>query len=387
VPEGATTGPITIGRGLLKATSSSDFTVIPEQEVISLPAFGGWYYDSDSEYYKPCYWIGTERTDLPLGEYEGGYAVSPTVMVGTTVYVAGGYNGGDDGWMDVPCYWAGSTLQPLHVPAEASWSRTVGIAVNNGVIYTAGFFEYEDEMGYHVQPCYWEGTELKLLSIPEEGDYSGGWAGAITISNDTIYISGSIWNDYDEESACYWEITAGEVDRIDLPAADESGIYWANAIAVSGDTVYTAGSYEGYGGYGGYVPCYWTNTDEPVALTEPLEMYEYRAEATSIAVSGGSVYIGLMETYYDEEDNYISSPWYWKDGVRTDLLDPDSNDESHFWAVAMSVIGDIVYSGGYSSPLEEKGVNATYWTGETPVIIDESDYDSMIVGGWLGMAM
>ncbi len=318
VPEGATTGKITVTARGLTASSSSDFTVISEQAAV-LPAFGGSYVGviSDQKQELPCYWIGTERTDLPIGEYQGGFAISPTVMVGTTVYAAGGCYEGEDFF---PSYWVGASLYLLDIPDGLNWWEVNGIAVYNGEVYTVGLY---DAGGGEVA-CYWKGTEgpFDLTDLENEE----GWASAVTVSGDTIYISGSTQGEYPEK-ACYWKITGDTFERVDLPDMVDPDYEWvyptyATSIAVSDGTVYAAG---GYGGFDWLsFPCYWENDDDPVPLASVTDFYGYMGMAHSIAVSGDSVYIGAVESYeaYNEdEDTYaeVTTSWFWKDGERTVL--------------------------------------------------------------------
>ena len=65
---------------------------------------------------------------------------------------------------------------------------------------------------------------------------SGGHAQAISVSGGTVYAAG-YYTDYTVNVPCYWEGT----NKHDLPSSAESNGGYATSIAVAGGTVYAAG--------------------------------------------------------------------------------------------------------------------------------------------------
>jgi hypothetical protein len=118
--------------------------------------------------------------------------------------------------------------------------------------YVAGY--YDD--GGNSKPCYWAGGTKQDLPL---GDGARGFAQAIAVSGGTVYAAGYYVDGGGSDIPCYW---AGGTKQ-DLPIGDGTG-GGAGAIAVSGGSVYVAGSYVTGSNS---TPCYWaggTKYDLPI---------------------------------------------------------------------------------------------------------------------------
>jgi hypothetical protein len=369
VPEGASTGKITVAVGGNTATSSSDFTIV---EPINLPVFGGQYKDENGNT-MPCYWIGQERVSLPIGTSTYGYALSPTVTVGTTVYAVGRYHN-DSTNKYIPCYWAGSIRYDLTVPAGATSFVITGIAVSNGDVYTVGFYDYQLDADHNVTiPCYWVNTgEAQLLTDPHQ--IGRAYAYAITVSSGNVYVAGDyLLSDDNPDNApyqaCYWEGTT----LVNLPTPAIASDIHPSAITVSGGTVYTSGTYYYYDNVSTSKACYWTGNDDPIILNSPEGNLSDGSRTSSIVVSGSDVYVS-GEYWRDAVDRVC----YWKNSELVDVTSPSGSIDQY--SSAMMIIDDTVYIGGgynYSSNSNYYW-RVCYWAGTAIITLNDVGQDAYI---------
>ena len=366
VPEGASTGKITVTVGESSAVSSADFTVNPP---LTQPVFGGQYEDGDGNTL-PCYWTGTERVDLPIGSNTYGWALSPTVVVGSTVYAAGRYYDNASGRY-VPCYWDGSdSPHALPLPEDVFSYQITGIAVSNGTVYTLGFYNYQFDADHFVTvPCIWTNTENpQVLTDPSViGNAS---AYAITVSDGTTYVTGKYLDtgtsDY---KACYWEGTT----LVDLPTPAIASDIYGTGIAVSGGTVYVSGTYIYYDNVTTKKACYWVD-DELFILDSPEGSISEGSYASSIAVSGGEVYVS-GNYWVDAVDRVC----YWKSGELKDVISPAGSIGQY--SSSITVIDDTVYIGGGYNYMYDFNYywRAGYWTDEGSITpLNDIEQDSFI---------
>jgi hypothetical protein len=370
VPNGASTGKITVEVGGNTATSSADFTVEPP---ITLPVFGGQYEDGDGNT-MPCYWIGDERVPLAMGTDTYGWALSPTVTVGNTVYAVGKYYN-NTSHKYFPCYWAGSTRHDLTVPAGATSFVITGIAVSNGDVYTVGYYDYQYDADHNVTiPCYWVNTDQpQLLTDPLQ--IGRAYANAITVSNGNVYVGGYYLLSDDNPAtppyqACYWEGTT--LVNLPTPAIATSNMY-VTAITVSGGTVYTAGTFYYADGVMTHKACYWTGDNDPVLLPSPEGNQSDHSYASSIAVSGGVVYVS-GEYVVDGVDRVC----YWKDGDLMNVTSPSGSIDQY--SSAMVIINDTVYIGGGYNYMYDFTYywRPCYWTDDALTNLDDVGQNAYI---------
>jgi hypothetical protein len=205
---------------------------------------------------------------------------------------------GDGG--DVACYWKDGVKTDL--PAGLNYSSAQAIAVSGGSIYIAGYYDNDKGTQYAVGPkniaCYWkDGVKTDLYTNGAERSE----ANAIAVSGGSVYIAGH-YND----NACYWK----DGVKIDLPVESDysvDGYTKATAIAVSGRSVHIAGYYQKRLSTSSHA-FYWKD-GIPISLGSS-------SYAKAIAVSGGSVYIAGW--YYAIMFPLVKG-CYWKDGVKTDI--------------------------------------------------------------------
>jgi hypothetical protein len=351
VPTGAATGPITVSVGSKSATSSTDFIVNA-----SLPALpiAGYYNDGLKDI--PCYWNGTTRIDLAGDGVNDAYAFSPTVSSGGMVYAAGYYY---DGLTDlqIPCYWAGTARTDLGDGTNNAYAYS--IAVSGGTVYTAGF--YYDIASDRYIPCYWTGT-IRTDLPSANGNHA--FASSIVISGGTVYTAGYYF-DGTKQIPCYWTGTT----RTDL--GDGTKDAYAYSIAVSGGTVYTAGYYFDYDAPNNmnmWIPCYWTGATR----TDLPNVNSNQAYATSIAISGGTVYTA---GFYVDAGGYYK-PCYWAGTNRTDLAGGGNN---HAYAYFITVSGNTVYTAGYYLDDSADRYRPCCWTGTDRTDLDNDTNNAFII--------
>ncbi len=372
VPDGATTGPITVTVGDKSAMSSTDFKI-----EATTPSFAGSYFDGAK--WIPCYWTGTIRTDLSGDGTNNALAFSPAVSSGGAVYTAGYYS---DGTKNIPCYWSGS--RRIDLPGDGVHDASgTSLAVSGGTVYTAGSY-YN---GRNHIPCFWTGTTRTDLHVfpyavpignplevvvAESAQSNLNWIDvrkdgyplSIAVSDGTVYTAGYMADPFTWGSPaslhtpCYWKGTAPTI--LDAGLNDAAAL----SIAVSGGTVYTAGYYAPtywlYFKTADYpqgiasphaTPCYWAgNTRVDLPGNGAHDAYAY-----SIAISGRTVYTAGC---YSDGVKYI--PCYWVGTTRVDL----PGDGTHnAYAASITVIGGTVYvAGNYSDGTK---VIPCYWVGAT----------------------
>jgi hypothetical protein len=283
-------------------------------------------------YRNACYWKNSVITDLHPAVAWDSRASSITV-VGTDVYVVGGYDG-------KACYWKNSVKTDLPVPASTSWSSANSIIVVGTDIYISGCYDDADD----TKACYWKNGRRTNISVPSG---TSSVATSIMVVGTDVYIAGHYgefnYNLYGRDShkltACYWK-NSTRTDLHPYGASNSSTSF----ITVVGDNVYVAGDYEGWDDNTN--ACYWKNgvkTDLPVPASTSS------SSASSITVVGTDIYIS---GYYKAD---VTKACYWKNGRRTDLPAPVENEWAFASASSITVVGTDVYVvGGYDG-------KACYW--------------------------
>lgn len=157
-----------------------------------------------------------------------------------------------------------------------------------------------------------------------------------------VYVAGSTYDSVTYvRQAAYWK---NEVAVILTNGTKDAA---ANAIAVAGDDVYTAGYTTDANG--AYIATYWKNGIQ-TNLTPNTES----ASAGSIAVVGNDVYIaGFVDR----------SAVYWKNGVKVTL--PLLSGKGIGSSAGIAVQGNDIYVSGYQ--LGSDGASSVYWKNGIPV--------------------
>jgi len=137
------------------------------------------FYSEKSGLFKPCYWQGTERIDLPLPAGAVTNSINSQIAVdGGTVYITGGYRGNKGAML---CYWQGTTRVDLPapgLPAPGASTNISSISVINGTVYIGSYYGGSGSL----TSCYWQGAEIKDLgSISVAGFSNPGITGACMV--------------------------------------------------------------------------------------------------------------------------------------------------------------------------------------------------------------
>jgi hypothetical protein len=182
------------------------------------------------------------------------------------------------------------------------FDHDIVISLKPESVYIAGWYRHRDSES--PIPCYWvDGRRVTLISLSKGMSESGSRANAIAVSGGNVYTAGVYPNSSTSRmQACYWvNKTPYNLHPADVPGNKHSG---TTGIAVTKNgTIYVSGWYEydfywEFGGYtyliSGHKPCYWVINGTNIVYHDLDFLYE----ANGIAVSGsGVVYIaGMYET-------------------------------------------------------------------------------------------
>jgi hypothetical protein len=175
-----------------------------------------------------------------------------------------------------------------------------------------------------------------------------------------IYVVGNenVEKDSDKTVAKLW------INGVEQNLTDGSTRAQANSVYVSGDDVYIAGTEErryrdedNTGYHFKYTAVLWKN-----GVMQDLE-YSGSAQALSVHVSGGDVYVAGMAIRYIHRGRphgtqSMGTPILWKNGVPQILK--CANKEYGAYATDVYVSGGVVYVSGYGQNAEGKNV-AILW--------------------------
>jgi len=207
---------------------------------------------------KPCYWQGTTRIDLPVPDSAtgGGVTNNSITVDGGVIYIGGSYtegNYGDTSRVVKPCYWVGTNRIDLPIPDSTSTVGGGSLFVESGIVYTASYYYNLNNTTLGYQPCYWQGTTRFDLSKPA-GSLAPLTCG-IKVVGGIVYTGGATMGYYNNTiyTPCYWQGTT----RVDLP-----GIGTVQSINVVNGTIYCIGSTTSTTSDDVYISRYWKGTTE-----------------------------------------------------------------------------------------------------------------------------
>ena len=263
----------------------------------------GFYSDGFSD--KPCFWTGTDITDLPLPPLVKEFKITGMAIADDgTVFICGQYK---DQNLWKACYWKNTERTDLPVPFSYQNSYTSAIVLTtDGSACIAGSYE-EDNIS---RPCYWQGIARRDLNFPSRSVNTYTTAIKIT-ANRTIYTTG-YYKGPNGDRPCYWQETA----RIDLsvPSSSKYGIITSFDV-VDNILVYTVGYYDD--GFN-TMPCYWTGSTR-MDLPLPSGNIDFNIGGIAIT-SKKAVYISGDYGMQIGSDK-IRKPCYWQGSTRFDLPD------------------------------------------------------------------
>jgi hypothetical protein len=220
--------------------------------------------------------------------------------------------------------------------SSGSGGETPG-APKEPAVYVSGY--YID--GSNPVPCYWKGTTRTDLPVDPALGISGGKANAIAVSGGTVYAGGVQLNASAVGTPCYWTGTT----RVDL-YGDGAGV---KAIRVSGGKVYSAltGYWDSIEGDGG---AYFVDSTLNIAPHLPSGTGN---SVCCLDIEDGKVYLGGYE--------YVSGNTrgaLWVDGAPTQL------DAAQSTVYGLKASGGIAYAVGVREVVDV-GNMACCWKGAT----------------------
>lgn len=276
---------------------------------------------NNSSNFVPCYWKNDTRTDLPvLYDTEDAYAEAIYVQ-GGIVYTAGSCSTSAIDLFFVPCYWRDDTRIDLPTIDPILGGKATAIYATPGAVFTGGHSLNPDGISY--TPCYW--LNETRIDLPVLG--GSGFVEAIQVVGSTIYTAG-----VSDAVPCYWVNDT----LIILPVSEVGRIGWAYAIKVIEDDVYVAGFVENTDG--DLVPCFWVN-GERTDLSDTIGV------AYGIDVVGNDVYTAGPNYPYSYSTDF--APYYWKNRIRVGMpvIDATRPAEAH----GVQVVENTIYTAGFTN--------------------------------------
>jgi len=272
----------------------------------------GYYFNGIGDNHKACYWKNGVKTDMPeqVAYGNGGIAVQDG-----DVYVVGSYLDENGSLKFKGCYWKNGVITDLSIP-DGYEGNAHDIAVQGGDVYVAGFYHLIGSGNKGFLACYWKNGVKTDLTIPN--GYNGLSLG-IAVQGGDVYVAGYYYDknydDYEannDPTACYWK----NGTRTDLPLANVSYAR-AEGITIQGSDVYVSGWFADKS-YNKSV-CYWKNG----ARTDIGEsIHDHAPGFVRIAVQGNDICV-ISNDIYEEGEFVNYEPYYWVNGVRTDLSIPN----------------------------------------------------------------
>ncbi|MCU0436618.1 MAG: IPT/TIG domain-containing protein [Raineya sp.] len=339
VPQGATTGKITVIVAGQTATSNDDFTITSSASDPTIASFtptsGGvnttvtitgtnFSATASANIVKfngvtATVTTATETsitTTVPTNANTGKITVEVAGKTATStndftvtslakdVYISGNYFNGTKG---VAGYWKNGVANEL-----PNGSTTTGIVVSGSDVHVVGY-EYVPTQNRDFAK-YWKNGVVTALP----SNSNGSRAVSMFISGSDVYVAGyeKIINN---TAAVYWKNGVKTTLSVNGSNAEATAIY------VSGTDVHVVGKENNVGKY-------WKNGTA-------IAVGGINAQYTSIYVSGNDVYIGG----YEYNGTY-SVAKYWKNGVATSLT---AGTVGHGYVTAITVVGNDVHTVGY----------------------------------------
>jgi hypothetical protein len=265
----------------------------------------GYYWTGNT--YIGCYWKDGERKDLVSGS---GSSFAYEILVDNgTVYIAGAYTPSGVG-DKFPCYWNGDTRVVLE-SSGTTYGQANDIAIDKGEVYTSGRF-YNESTGYYDMPCYWKGTERSAL-VHSQSTYTNGEADDIVVIDDVVRVVarystetdfiGTFW-----DNGTPWDFTV-----------DGAQDTWLNALAVDNGQVYRTGMWSNAAG--DFIPCVVNGT-----VRSDLSVAGDACEIRDIAVLDGRTFVAGTN---NPVDSTTQQARYWDGTKRIEL--------SNIYSTAMAI--------------------------------------------------
>jgi uncharacterized membrane protein len=193
-------------------------------------------------------------------------------------------------------------------------------------------------------PCYWKNGVRVDLNAPTD---TNGRASRLYVSGSDVYATGglrTLGGYMYPYHPCYWKnqerVDLSELDpRLERPRGHNSLFQWAGDIALLGSDVYITG--QTTSSRDKFIACYWRNGTR----TDLVDPAGGKSSANAIQIVNGDIYIVGSAT----NAAGVEMPCYWRNGVRTDLSALDGIRGGY--ANAVEVVGTTVHivGGRYAS--------------------------------------
>lgn len=257
------------------------------------------------------------------------YIIAITIVDNTLYAIGSSINSNDDpiyGYWTVDLDTGDESWIQLTPPAGTSTVHMDCLAASSDTLYIGANIS---DASYVSQPGYWDvnintstGTwkDLPILDSSQPGHID-----KLAVSGNTVYATGYSVDDQNHYVAMYWKVVgSGTPEKVSL--TDSATTQWSEAtgVAISGNTVYTVGTYEGADQK--QYTCYWTINSSGNMDMEDLPVYQH-ANPVDIAQKDGMLYIAGSN--YNGTDTI---PGYW-------IVDTTKNSKT--WVSLSTDSGDV----------------------------------------------
>ena len=254
-------------------------------------------------------WVNGFPTNLGLTDTASLSAIVGIYVSGNDIYLAGcGVNSGADYGLlhSYAKIWKNGTITSL--TSSPGISLAVGVTVIGQDVYVA--WTETKKNGYNMAVYNKNQNTFVLDSLSPEVKCTG-----ICSSGTDVYIAGVLYDSVSKKNqAIYWKNAV----PVKIQAADENNSY-ASGIVAAGNDVYISG--EASSSSGDYA-VYWKN-----GIEHRITNGSFPAAANAIALSGADIYTAGMENFL---------PTYWKNDVPHRL--PRDNGHSDFTVTGIVVV-------------------------------------------------
>jgi hypothetical protein len=195
-----------------------------------------------------------------------------------------------------------------------------------------------------------------------------GMANAIAVSGNDVYVAGSsiVYKPgFSYEAATYWKNGVAVLLSNPVDKTGSGGESFANGIVVDGHDVYLAGLAEAAPLSGNYSAISWKNGAGTILPIPNSRAADYISVAKGIAVQGSDVYISGSITPPSgklSSPGDVSGPVYWKNGN----VVPLANGVTYTYTGGIAVLGSDVYVAGLPYDNDNSGV---FWKNGIPTTL------------------
>lgn len=227
--------------------------------------------------YNATYWINSVRHSLP--SYRSLVSIANDITASSNLVYVCGYVGRPTDSIYTAKLWLNGEEEVL---ANSTDAVANAVAFSQGDIYVVGW----KKIGNTINAVYWKNGQQFILGI--------GVANDIFIDNNTIYIGGHIFNNFNSQRAAYWKNNL-------LTILENDANSDVVAISVSDNNIFAAGRTNNNA-------CYWRNNVKFQAQTNSADNNYINGMATygNTAFSVGSILTNANQKayYWNNRSNY-----------------------------------------------------------------------------------